>query len=76
MAGNTGKMTRDAVLERGPRMQLIRAYSGTTPLGFVVMGGRDSAIGLGVTKIDRPSYRTYAESYTLGYLLRIGRAQQ
>lgn len=75
MAGNTGKMTNEAIIARGPRMRLLAVYSGVSRIGFVVMRDPNSPVGLGTTKLERPSYRTYANSYSLGYLLRIGSAQ-
>lgn len=75
MAGNTGKMTTEALLARGPRMRLCAVYDGYKRLGFVVYRDPDSPIGLGITKLKHPAYRTYAHSYSLGYLLRVGKAQ-
>ncbi len=75
MAGNTGKMTNEAIIARGQRMRLVRCYDGNKPLGFVIMRDPDSAVGLGVTSLKNPGYRTYAQSYSLSYLRGIAKEQ-
>ncbi len=62
MAGNTGKMTADAVRARGPRMSLIQ-----TRAGFVI--ARDGSLPFSVY----PDFSTLAKSYSLRYLLNVGR---
>jgi hypothetical protein len=74
MPGNTGKMTREAIAKRGPRMRLLKVYTGVGPLvsvGLCIMRDPDSPIFRGHTW-----YQTLAQSYSLPYLLRIGRANQ
>lgn len=74
MAGNTGKMTREALADRGPRMRLmsLRGEAGED-LGYFI--ARDHQIPL------RPSFcwngfkriGIHSSSYSLSYLLGIVR---
>jgi hypothetical protein len=82
MAGNSGKMTREAIAKRGPRMRLLKVYTytGVRPLvfvGLVIMRDPHSPVGLfkGAAHTGY-TYRTLAQSYSLAYLLRIGRVNQ
>jgi hypothetical protein len=65
MAGNTGKLTREAVIARGPRMALVRHKGqliifrqGVNPFSDFGRGGS-----------------VLAQSYSLAYLLKVGRGQ-
>ena len=76
MSGNTGKMTAAAIAARGPRMCLTSVHAGAKFLGFVVR--REGHLGAIVNAAARQrfdlSYKTWAKSYSLPYLMRIGSA--
>jgi hypothetical protein len=75
MAGNTGKLTRAAQAARGPRMCLVVIRDDQRMVGIVV--GRNKNDMLSEDARERfPKLVCFvcAESYTLSYLLRIGRA--
>jgi hypothetical protein len=84
MAGNTGKMTTEAVIARGPRIRLTGIYAGTRRLVFVISREGDSIFCPTATaryseirsRLGPFTYQPYARSYSLPYLLRIGRAAQ
>ena len=71
MAGRTGKMTADALEARGPRMVLgeVRMPDGR---GFAVIYRE------GAEPFLPGNYRlfTWSKSFTLSYLLRIGRTMK
>ncbi len=78
MAGNTGKMTMGQVIARGPRMRLLSLYRGEESgvmcrvrIGFVI-----ACEGLLPFRLSGPDFGTYARSYSLSYLLRVGRVNQ
>ncbi len=71
MPGTTGKMTASAVARRGPRMRLVRVYRSGQPVGFMIERKGDFA----VYELGDVRKSVIAESYALGYLLRIGKAQ-
>lgn len=61
MAGNTGKMTREAIAARGPRLALVKLLNGQ----------------FGIVSEDHipPNALIYARSYTRRYLEQIAKAQ-
>lgn len=69
MAGNTGKMTNEAIVARGPRMQLIGLSLGNRTKAFYIRHAG--------THCARPTtgetILVYAESYSLGYLRSVAR---
>lgn len=65
MSGRTGKLTREAMLARGPRMVL--AYAGN---GLVIWREGKSCFA------GHPSGSIVAKSYTLRYLLKVGVGQR
>jgi len=70
MAGRTGKLTRAELNRRGPRLWLLQALTVDSEIpGFFIT--RDDeyrrAIKLGY------GFRAIAASYSLAYLLRVGR---
>ena len=79
MPGNTGRMTSEAIDARGPRLCLTGIYDGRTFLGFVIR--REGVDGTIINpaarlsgKLKNPRYTPYGTSYSLRYLLGIGRA--
>lgn len=60
MAGNTGKMTREALAARGPRMVLARVGG-----GLVIFREWQEPFRTGTI------YSVLAKSYTLSYLKRL-----
>ena len=79
MAGNTGKLTAEALQARGPRMRLLQARRGTENLGLLVAREGREPFREGIqysevpSRFGRATYVSYASSYTLGYLLWIGK---
>jgi hypothetical protein len=87
MSGHTGKLTREALRQRGPRMVAVRIRGdreGEGTLGIVIM--REGASCFQVTNTDAASNFTYkvsedryfftsilAKSFTLGYLMKLAR---
>jgi len=73
MAGNTGKMTAEAILARGPRMQLSAVYIGGERIGFFI--GCEMEVWVTPNpRLKNSDCRCYARSYSLPYLLRLARA--
>jgi hypothetical protein len=72
MAGNSGKMTNEAIRARGPRMVLgeIRPNDESRSLWVIYREGAEPIL------LPSPNYRLFewSKSYTLSYLLRIGRS--
>lgn len=77
MAGNTGKMTREAVESRGPRMVLWDIHR--------LLNCRTRRVGFAITRDGKQmpvpymhyahgKAHRYAMSYSLSYLLRLARA--
>lgn len=68
MAGNTGKMTAEALAARGPRMVLGEVRFSETKSALIIY--REGAVPLlpGNYKLF-----TWSRSYTLSYLLRIAK---
>jgi hypothetical protein len=68
MAGNTGKMTREALEARGPRMVLGEVRFSETKSALIIY--REGAVPLlpGNYKLF-----TWSRSYSKSYLLRIAR---
>lgn len=69
MAGNTGKMTRDALEAAGPRMVLVHGRGGCV----IFKQGQapfphGHAFGYGL------GFGIIARSFTLSYLLRVGKS--
>ena len=64
MAGNTGKMTKEAIVKRGPRKVLIRVYDEGKPVFMIAIEGQEPKCG-----------RILARSYSESYLLRIAKSQ-
>jgi hypothetical protein len=60
MAGNSGKMTNEALAARGPRMVLARVGR-----SLVIYRERECPI--------KVPFSVLAKSYSLGYLLRVGK---
>jgi hypothetical protein len=60
MAGNSGKMTNEALAARGPRMVLARV-------------GRSLVIYREGQPCIRGPFSVLAKSYSLGYLRRVGK---
>jgi hypothetical protein len=76
MAGNTGKLSTEELLKRGPRMRLTSFYDGTRFLGLVVSREGEAIVNPNARLKHRNLlYRSYAKSFTLSYLLRCGRAE-
>lgn len=67
MAGNTGKMTNEAIAARGARIELLRIAD-----SFVIASADAPPFR---TVTERYNRRIYATSYDKRYLLRIGRSQ-
>lgn len=72
MAGNTGKMTERQIAERGPRINLVCVFKANSPVGYVIMRGGENALRP-FSGFEDQHRTVYARSYSLGYLLRIGR---
>jgi len=70
MAGNSGKMTNEAIAARGPRMVLARLYRQGWNMLVVYREGqepfKDGTVWVGVL----------AKSYSLSYLKRVGKGNQ
>ena len=73
MAGNTGKMTREALEARGPRMVLGEVRFSETKSALIIY--REGAAPLLPGSLVSGNYRlfTWSKSYTLSYLLRIAK---
>ena len=80
MSGRTGKLTKQALRKRGPRLALVLIYtrnpkkpaSTMRKLGYVIW-----RVGVGHCpfRLDcRAGATVFAQSYSLSYLLRIGKA--
>lgn len=76
MAGTTGKMTREAIAARGPRMVLHRINLPSGDIGYVVSryGQQNSPFSDSKSKVLMCDFEQYARSYTLTYLMRIAKA--
>lgn len=73
MAGNTGKMTREALAARGPRMRLMNFYSRDQKLlGSWIERECASALPYGCAYLLQIGIAS--KSYSLSYLLGIVRA--
>ncbi len=79
MAGNTGKMTSEAIAARGPRMRLVSVKLAGLPIGSVVCregaspfrrNFRDAAQAY---KFRHLHTGIYAASYSLRYLLTVAK---
>jgi hypothetical protein len=69
MAGNSGKMTNEAIAARGPRMVLARVgANGQAYRGLVIYRERECPI--------KVPFSVLAKSYSLSYLLKVGRGNQ
>lgn len=66
MAGNTGKMTREAIAARGPRWLLLQEQD--TKAWFIVLENDSSSLKPG-------RYFIHARSYSVKYLERVQRGQ-
>lgn len=82
MPGRSGKMTNEAHRQRGNRMVLTQGHHGNGNKFCVIFQEGQSCFSSGFTSGsfmmhdkagDYISFRTLAKSYTLSYLLRIGR---
>lgn len=76
MAGNTGKMTAEALRARGPRMCVTEAREGTRTIGVVIR--RENEDPFRRSGFNNPRHVTvrhhdWAKSYTLSYVLNIAR---
>lgn len=72
MAGNTGKMTSEAIAVRGPRLVLLEIQKHGKRIGFVI--ARVSQLPLNQAPymiVGDVRVSHYAQSYTLAYLRRI-----
>lgn len=77
MAGNTGKMTNEAIAERGPRMLLTEAREGTRTVGVVIhREGSECFRRSGFTKLRHATVRHYvwSKSYSISYLIKVGKS--
>lgn len=63
MAGNTGKMTKEAIARRGPRKVLILVYDEGKPVYLICPENEEPQIG-----------KILARSYSESYLKRIAEA--
>lgn len=75
MAGNTGRMTTEAVEARGPRMVLWSIYGlkeyHRRRIGFAIT--REGQMPVPYLHYAKNYARRYAMSYSLSYLLRLTR---
>lgn len=81
MAGNTGRLTSEQLAARGPRKRLLCLYRGRVRIGFFIALEGDGAPLRGDLRYHRSPvyhlhYKTFACSYSLAYLLRIGKANK
>jgi hypothetical protein len=75
MAGSTGRMTREAIAARGPRMILTACWKGERCIGHVIqLRHSDRRATARFGPMSRSFEHVLAQSYTLSYLLRLGRA--
>ena len=80
MAGRTGKLTNDALRSRGPRLVLAEGEQDDKRFMVIFREGQSCfSSGFGHADFVMESggrytiFRTMAKSYTLNYLLKIGR---
>lgn len=79
MSGRTGKLTAEALRERGPRMVLCRGdHDNGSSIKVIFREGQEPFESGGADFMRRDSngfisFGRIAQSYTLAYLLRIGR---
>jgi hypothetical protein len=84
MAGRSGKLTNEALAARGPRMVLACGRHADDSESYVIFredqscfhhgGGADFLWRLGSLEQQRyVSFQTVAKSFTLTYLLKIGK---
>lgn len=77
MAGNTGKMTAAAITARGPRMCLTEIRNGERTIGVIVRreGPDGTVVRVGAPlRFTNLKYFTWSKSYSLRYLLAVGRS--
>jgi hypothetical protein len=69
MAGNTGKMTREQIAQRGPRMAVLNIFNENQHIGTVI-----AQEGSKILRADNRSkvYRV-SLSYNLRYLMGVAR---
>jgi len=72
MAGNSGKMTNEAIAARGPRMVLARVVKGIGRSWLVIYREGQPTVRLR----DGMSLSVLARSYSLSYLKRVGKGNQ
>lgn len=72
MAGNTGKMTADAIRERGPRMCVTEARYGTITFGVVVRREGTDCFRQGRFN-NLLRFHDWSKSYTLSYVMGVAR---
>jgi hypothetical protein len=73
---HTGRLTSEAMHKRGPRICLTSVYDDARFVGFVIRREGDEGTVINPTarlKFQHLIYRSFAKSYSLRYLLRIGR---
>jgi len=70
MSGNTGKMTKEAIRQRGPRMALSRVHVGDR-IALVIHKEHSSPIDK-----DSGWYSVLAKSYSLTYLKKIAQSNK
>jgi hypothetical protein len=83
VSGRTGKLTTATIIARGPRMVLASGVHDDGRLLAVIFLEGESCFAAGhidgsFTTHDKTGYidfKTLAKSYTLSYLLRVGRCQ-
>jgi len=71
MAGNSGKMTNEAIAARGPRMVLARLYRQGWNMLVVYREGQEP-----FRYESRCWHFVLAKSYSLSYLKRVGKGNQ
>lgn len=85
MSGRTGKLTADALRARGPRMVLCRVQKDEGAKSLVIFRAGQSCFAKtnysdrSIPGNEPGTYyylSTVAESYTLSYLLKIGKGNQ
>jgi hypothetical protein len=74
MSGRTGKMTKEQQAARGPQMSLREIYLDGRKVGNVISG--DSWGAFNIQGGPQYSIGLLAKSYSLSYLVRIGKANR
>jgi capsular polysaccharide biosynthesis protein len=73
MAGRTGKLTNEALAARGPRMVLARIEHQNGRESYVIHLERENCLRYHGGSASPATLKPVAKSFTLSYLLKIGK---